>query len=186
MLFGNEMSFKTFFDDMFPRLYRFVLVRVNGLESTAEEIAQATLCAVVQKLSSYRGEASLFTWICTFARHEISHHMKKHGRASVSLTEDSPEIRAALESLASTAPDAELEQNELSRLVYVALDHLNPKYREVLTWKYLDGLSVNEIAMRLEAGPKSVESTLTRARNSFRDGFSSLLNPSASGRYVHE
>lgn len=39
-----------------------------------------------------------------------------------------------------------------------------------LQWKYLEGLS----AQRMEIGQKAVESLLTRARDAFRDGFSSL------------
>jgi DNA-directed RNA polymerase specialized sigma24 family protein len=62
----------------------------------------------------------------------------------------------------------------------VALDHLSPHYGEegqALEWKYLDGLSVKEIAARLRLAPKAAESLLTRARRAFRDGFSTSELP---------
>ena len=44
----------------------------------------------------------------------------------------------------------------------------------MLEWRYADGLPVPEIAARLEISYKAAESLLSRARQAFRDGFSSL------------
>jgi DNA-directed RNA polymerase specialized sigma24 family protein len=41
----------------------------------------------------------------------------------------------------------------------------------VLEWKYIQGLGVDEIALRLGLGYKAAESLLTRARNAFREAF---------------
>lgn len=35
----------------------------------------------ILKLSTFRGEAALFTWLCTFCRHEISGYFQKENRA---------------------------------------------------------------------------------------------------------
>jgi len=183
LLAGEEAAFEEFFQDYFPRLFRFALARLGHDETEAEEVAQATLCKVVRKLDTYRGEAALFTWLCTFCRHEISAHLRKKQREPqrVSLIEDHPEVRAALESLLAdefVVPDEALRRKELARLVQVALDHLPPKYGDALEWKYIHGLTVKEIASVLEVGPKAAESLLTRARQAFRDGFTTLANES--------
>jgi RNA polymerase sigma-70 factor (ECF subfamily) len=65
VLNGQEDAFAQFFDLMFPRVYRFALARVGQREDAAEDIAQATLCQVMRRLATWRGEASLFTWVCT-------------------------------------------------------------------------------------------------------------------------
>ena len=92
--------------------------------------------------------------------------------------EDSDEIRSALESLSSVAVDNDPQRAalhaDLERLVQVILDHLPGHYGDVLEWKYVQGLSVGEIAARLHVGPKAAESLLTRARDAFRDGFAAL------------
>ena len=54
----------------------------------------------------------------------------------------------------------------------LTLDHLPGRYGDVLEWKYMQELSVDEIADRLGVGYKAAESLLTRARAAFRDGFS--------------
>lgn len=180
MLAGDASAFDRFFDSHFPRLFRFALTRVDGNEDAAEEVAQATLCKAMTKLETYRGEAALFTWLCTFCRHELSAHYKRKKRDGrvIDLVEDKPEVRTALESLASADenPELALERGDTSRLVQVTLDHLPPKYGDALEWKYIHGLSVKEIAARMGLGIKAVESLLTRARREFRDGFNALTS----------
>ncbi|MCP3981960.1 MAG: sigma-70 family RNA polymerase sigma factor [bacterium] len=178
MLAGQERAFDEFFEAYFQSLYRFALSRLNHDEDVAEEVAQATLCNAIAKLDTYRGEAALFTWLCTFCRHEISAYFRKNKVAAgrIDLIEDTPEVRAALESAGEMfdGPETALSRSEVGRLVQVALDRLPAHYGDALEWKYLDGLSVKEIASRLDLSPKAAESMLTRARDAFRDVFSTL------------
>lgn len=179
MIRGDERAFDTFVDEYYPRLYRFAYRRVGGDREVAQDIVQGTFEKAMARLASYRGEAAVFTWLCGFCRFEITAHWKRVGRhrPEVALAEDSPQVRAALESLAATGDDpaAALERKELARLVRVALDYLPIRYGQALEWKYLAGLSVTEIAGRLEVSPKAAESLLTRARQAFRDDFGELL-----------
>src|SRR4029453_13673829 len=118
-------------------------------------------------------------WLCTFCRHEISSYVKTQKRFvhQPDFMYDNPEMLAALESLLMTTqdhPGVSLLRKELAQLVHVALDALPRRYADALEWKYIDGLSVKEIAVRLDLGLKAAESLLTRARNAFRDSFLSL------------
>ena len=94
------------------------------------------------------------------------------------LLEDQPNARAILESLAAPAsdePETRVWREQLHRIVEATLDSLPGHYGEVLEWKYIDGLSVNEIAARLDLGQKAAESLLTRAREAFRDAIVELF-----------
>jgi RNA polymerase sigma-70 factor, ECF subfamily len=172
---GDEAAFDAFFADYFPRVYRFARARLDGNDGWAEDVTQASLIRALDKIHTYRGDAALFTWLCTLCRHEISDWRQRTGRASeVALVDDSPDIRAALDAVAALSredPDTELRRRELSRLVQATLDHLPGRYGDVLEWKYIQELTVAEIADRLGLGYKATESLLTRARQSFRDGF---------------
>jgi RNA polymerase sigma-70 factor (ECF subfamily) len=174
MLEGDEQAFADFFDSHFPRLYRFVLARV-GDATVAEDVVQSALATGMRKLDSWRGEAALFTWLCTLCRHEVSAHYRRAGRRlEVTLIDDIPEIRAQLEAMTAGVcerPDAELDRRELTKMVRLTLDYLPLHYGDVLEWKYLEGLAVTEIAERLRSTPKAAESLLTRARAAFREGF---------------
>ena len=181
LLKGDQRAFDAFFATYFPRLYRFALVRLDNDHDLAEETAQTVLCQAISKMSTYRGEAALFTWLCTFCRHEISKQWKARKRAQgdTELREDDPAIRAALESfLSSTSddPDVAVYQTEIARLVKVALDHLPSLYADTLESKYVHELSVRDIADRIGKSEKATESVLTRARDAFRDVFRSLID----------
>lgn len=176
MLSGEESAFEEFFDSHFPGLYRFALARVGQNADAAEEVVQASIAKAIRKLGTYRGEAALFSWLCAFCRHEIGAFYRERGQ-SPSLTEDTPEVRAALESLAAADtddPDSRLRRKQLSGIVQVTLDFLPRHYGDALEWKYIEGLSVAEIGARLSIGTKAAESLLTRARVAFRDGFDAM------------
>jgi RNA polymerase sigma-70 factor (ECF subfamily) len=176
VLAGDEAAFEAFFDRYFPRLFRFALPRLGGNEDDAEEIVQRVLIRAIARLATYRGEAALFTWLCTFCRHEIAAVRERADNVrEVSLFDDRPEMVAVLEALSTIGPEdpeTTLRRRELSSLVQLTLDHLPSRYGDVLEWKYIQGLSVSEIADRLGLGYKAAESLLTRARAAFRDAFS--------------
>jgi RNA polymerase sigma-70 factor (ECF subfamily) len=173
MLRGDEAAFTELFDANFGPLFRFALRRTGRDEDAAEEIVQEALCAAIRKLSTFRGEASLLTWLMTFCRHEISAYYRKRQRIPplVELTEDLPEIRAAVASIGADDP---LLRKEISTLVQSILDALPSHYGDVLEWKYIDGLPVAGIAERLGVSAKAAESMLTRARVAFRDAFATV------------
>lgn len=181
MLSGDQRAYDEFFNAYFDRLYRFALVRVNNDTDAAEEAVQQTLCRAVEKLRHFRGEAALFTWLCTICRNMIADAFRAKGRARGGVVpfEDSDEIRAALESISALPagdPQLAMMNEQLQRVVQVVLDYLPRRYGDVLEWKYMQGLSVKEIAVRLEIGPKAAESMLNRARSAFRDGFSAVAS----------
>jgi RNA polymerase sigma-70 factor (ECF subfamily) len=179
MLSGDQRAFDEFFNGYFDRLYRFALVRLNHDADDAEDIVQQTLCRAVEKMSLYRGESALFTWLCKICRNMIvdSFRATDRPRGQVVPFEETDEIRLALESLSAMQVDDPQQQainQQLARLVRVVLDYLPRHYGQVLEWMYIEGHTVKEIAAYLNVAPKAAESTLTRARNAFREGFSAL------------
>jgi RNA polymerase sigma-70 factor, ECF subfamily len=177
---GDDSAFETFFADYFPRIYRFARARLGGDDDAAEEVAQTTLIKALAKVGTYRGEAALFTWLCSFCRHEIAAWFARTGRTGlVSLDEYSPETRPlidAVSALSTDDPEREYVRVELSRSVQATLDHLPNNYREALALKYLDGVSVQAIGLRLGLGYKATESLLTRARQAFREAFATATS----------
>lgn len=175
---GDESAFESFFKEYFPRLFRFTLTRTGGDSDLAEEIVQRTMCKVVQKMGSYRGEALLFTWLCQICRNEMVAAYRQKGIRDESAVplEDNPGVRAALESMSTDADTPELQEsrNELARFVRVTLEYLPQNYATALELKYIRGCSVEEIGVELGVSAKAAESVLSRARAAFKEGFRSL------------
>jgi RNA polymerase sigma-70 factor (ECF subfamily) len=180
LLDGDEAAFECFAADYLERVYRFALRRLDHDDILTQEIAQSTIVKTIEKLDTYRGEATLFSWICSICRSEISAHFRKLRREPLIETVDErPDLRTVVESLADegAGPEGDLDRQESVRLVHHALDGLPARYGRALQWKYLDGLSVKEIADRLEVSSKAAESILTRARDAFRETFEKLGRP---------
>jgi RNA polymerase sigma-70 factor, ECF subfamily len=191
MLSGDQRAFDEFFHGYFDRLYRFALVRLDNDPDTAEDIVQQTLCRAVERLGSFRGEAALFTWLCQICRNMIADtfRAKERPRGVVVPFDDTEEIRAALESIAALPaedPQQSLMNEQLQHVVQVVLDYLPRRYGEALEWKYIQGLSIKEIAARLEIAPKAAESVLSRARAAFRQGFASIASAEALAEQMGE
>ena len=163
LLAGEEPAFEEFFAEYFPRLFRFASARAGGNEDLAEEAVQAALIRAVQKLDTFRNDASFFTWLCAICHHELARlHQRAGTHVEISLLKDWPDSHSIIDTM---------ERAELARLVRSILDQLPPHYGHALEWKYIDGLSVHEIADRLGLRYKAAESLLTRAREAFRDSF---------------
>ncbi|MEZ5317562.1 MAG: sigma-70 family RNA polymerase sigma factor [Vicinamibacterales bacterium] len=173
---GEDAAFDAFFETHFPRLFRFAARRLDDADAI-EEVVQATLAKALRRIHTWRGEAALFTWLCTICRHELADRARRasSGPRLVAL-DDAPAVRAAVEALAvaTDTPEDQLARRELATLVHLTLDALPGRYGDVLEWKYVHGLTMAEIAERLGATPKAVESQLSRARAAFREGFATL------------
>ncbi len=174
MLAGDESAFEEFCDGYIPLVYRFAQRRLGDRELT-RDVVQETVCKAIGKLATFRGEAGLATWLCACCRNEIAAHYRRRGGAAeaVELTEEIVATRA-FNPGDPDGPEEALLRRERTNLVHVALDALPPRYSQALEWKYVDRLSVQEIADRLSVGPKAAESLLTRARQAFRDGYRHL------------
>ena len=128
---------------------------------------QETLLKALRHLGDYRGEASLFTWLCTICSNEIANWYRKHGKRlarQVSL-DDEPDLLASMEHLSTANSE---EQVQLQMAIQLILDQLPDNYGKALEWKYLDGLRVEEIAARLQTTVIGAQSLLARARTAFR------------------
>jgi RNA polymerase sigma-70 factor (ECF subfamily) len=181
LLKGDGRAFDLFFDENFARLYRFALTRLSDDPDAAREVAQITLTRAVRKLHTYRAESALFTWLCAICRNETSDWLAKQGRyrQHIVLTEDLPEVRAAVDSFQAPeqmSPERHYRRVEAVRLIQVALDKLPARYGDVLEWKYIEGHSVKEISTRLNIGTEATQSLLARAKRAFADVYTSLTD----------
>lgn len=181
MLAGDGEAYDSF-SAFYPRaLYRFVLAKLDGDRELTREIVQTALCKALANLHSYRGEAALLTWLCSCCRNEILMHMRRTRNRPVELELEN-QIEPAVGFGTSEAGDPEISvlRREAATRVHMALDVLPDHYARALEWKYLERLSVREIASRLELGQKATESLLTRARQAFKAGYEGLARDRGS------
>ena len=157
---GEPEAVRGFIDAVGPTVYGFVFARVGGNEAVAEDLLQETLVEALRSARTFRGDASLRTWACSIARRRLARHYEKERRAAVA--ESGLALLGALE---DGGGGDELERrDEIVR----AMGRLPVVHRQVLVLKYLDDLSVGEIAAELGRTPVQVQSLLQRARDGLR------------------
>ncbi|HXU47234.1 MAG TPA: sigma-70 family RNA polymerase sigma factor [Thermoanaerobaculia bacterium] len=177
LLAGDEAAFETFAERCLPAVHRFALARLARDRDEARELVQAAMVKALSRLATYRGEASLTTWLCSCCRHESLMHRRRSRSAPIEVAlADEPAFDGAPGGLLRSPDDAlvALLQEEEGLRVHMALDQLGEPQARALEWKYVEGVKVDEIATRLGVTPKAAESLLTRARVAFRARYESL------------
>ncbi len=141
---------------------------------------QQTFCQAIERLDTYRGEAALYTWFCQICRNvgrrplPAQQPQRRPRGAAGGPAERAGDPRVARCARADE-PETGALREQVHRIVEATLDALPGRYGEALEWKYIDGLSVREIAGRLSLGEKAAESLLTRARESFREAIAGII-----------
>ena len=147
--------------------------RRSALDSTSlEDIVQNTLFKAVRNLASYRGEATLFTWITQICRRELIDAHRKAARRPAHVSLDEPTanlVVAQVRAAESREPMAELDAATQRSAIMQVLASMPEHYARALEAKYGDGLSVEDIARQLGLTSTAAQSLLARARQTFRE-----------------
>lgn len=164
-----------------PHLYRFGL-RMCGNAEDAGEIAQESLIAMARSVRSFRGDASVSSWLYTIARRFC---IKKRRRSKFApVREESLDEPAgdAARRVADPAPGPEqaAANRELDVALTRAIHALEPPHREVLLLRDVEGLSAAEAARVLGISVDAVKSRLHRARVAVREKLAPVLDGPAS------
>lgn len=155
---GEPRAVNEWFNLYHDRLLASVILRVTSIKD-AEEIVQETFLNCLKHLPLFRGDASIWTWMNTIARHEIADYFrKKYARKAIQTLP----LHEWL--LAKNVHDS----HEVAEQVYFILDKMRKSYRDLLLLKYVEGKKVSAIAEELDRSIKSIESDLFRAREEFR------------------
>ena len=155
---GDDSAASRLLDETGPTVYGFIFARVGGDPSVAEDLLQATYLQGIRSAGTYRAEAALSTWLCTIARREVAKHFERERKRSLA------ESSLRLVDADQTTPDAADVAFGDSEEVIECLGRLPILHRQVLVLKYMDGLSVAEIAEELGKSPVQIQSLLQRAR----------------------
>lgn len=167
---GDRIATDELYRSYRDRLYSFVSKRLGADKAAAEDIVQETFLAALDSLDGFRGDSQLYTWLCGIAYHKIVDFQRRQVREA-RLTQRRPGIEAVeLKKGGEPEPTvpAIIESEETQHTVQQSLLGLPQDYREVLTLKYFEGLSVSEMSQVLHRSPKSVEGLLSRARKALR------------------
>jgi RNA polymerase sigma-70 factor (ECF subfamily) len=145
------------YDRALPQVFGYLRARA-GTEAVAEDLTAETFLAAVQAIARDAVPQLTVAWLIGVARHKLVDHWRRAVREERSL-------RALPD--AQVVPDGLDERFERARAREV-LEELGAHHRAALTLRYLDGLSVPDVAHHLDRTVHATEALLVRARNAFR------------------
>ena len=160
---GDAISLRSFFDAYADLLFAFLRHRMDGSRADVEDAWQETLAAAVRGIGSYRGESSLFTWMCGIARRKAADAARRAGRQGFEA--DAPDAPSIGE---NPFDEIVAERGDVKARVIEVLGGLPTDQRTALVERCVHRRNVPDIARRLGRSYKATESLLSRAREAFR------------------
>lgn len=153
------------FRDYGSKIYGLAL-RTGLAPKDAEDGVQEVFLKVQRRISTFRGEAALSTWLYQVALNTLRDHRRKVVRQTRAMDMSVVSDQAADPGFENQgdAPEVEASRAERREMVREALDRLPAKFREVLVLRELQGLAYRDIARILEVKQGTVESRIFRAR----------------------
>ena len=163
------------YDRALPEVYGYLLSRC-GQRSLAEDLTAETFLAAVEAVrgaqTGRRPPRDLTAaWLVGVARHKLVDHWRRTEREGRGL-------RLAGVGVGDVRPDDDPGAERLDALLArEVLMTLGPHHRAALTLRYLDGLSVPDVAEHLGRTVHATEALLVRAKNAFRQAYARKGGP---------
>ncbi len=155
---ADETAFRTWYDDAAPRVYSYLFTRTGGDHALTEDLVQQAFVKAIAARATYDGRAPVVAWICGIARNLLMDHHRRLDR------EERGRLRLVVREIDAGPGQAHAERDD----VLTALRRLPALQRAALVLRYLDDLSVREVARLIGKTEAATESLLTRGRDSFR------------------
>lgn len=140
---GDSAAFGSLYDHYIKPIYRFIAIKV-GTKQEAEDLAHEVFMSAWQKLPNFKSQGFPFSsWLYKIARNRVIDHYRTT-KSNVSIDEDI----TISESLFATEEGAEVEFDltQSISLIKTAMLELTGQQREVITMRFVEDLSPQEIA----------------------------------------
>ena len=149
------------YDEALPDVYGYLLRRC-GSATIAEDLTAETFLAAVAAVQKGTVERLTTAWLVGVARHKLVDHWRRRAREERNLAAVADEAEDV-----DDPWDAQLD----AAVAHAVLARLGAHHRMALTLRYLDGLSVPEVAELLGRTVHATEALLVRARLAFRRAY---------------
>lgn len=150
------------------RVYR-TLFQVVGDEEDAQDLSQEVFLKVYRSLAGYRGDAAFTTWLHRLTLNLAFDWLRARKRRPLQVPLEPPPEHDERPALTLVSPDDGPEgstmRQERVRQVQQAIRELPPDYREVVLLHHFHHMSYQQIAERIGAPVRTVETRLYRARH---------------------
>lgn len=158
---GDEEAFAELYRTLEPRVYRFILSKLND-SFEAADILNEVFMEVWRSADRYQGRSKPTTWIFGIAYHKV---MDRYRKNKPEVLTDPTELEATDESPDQAAALAALEEAGHLR---ACLDELKPAQRAVMELSFFEDLPYREIAEIVGSPEGTVKTRIFHAKEALR------------------
>jgi RNA polymerase sigma-70 factor, ECF subfamily len=154
---GDRLAMRTLFARHRVALYRWLL-RIVRDETLAEDLLSDVFLDVWRQAASFKGRASVSTWLLAIARYKALSARRRRIDA---------ELDARIASTVADPaddPEAALQKKNRGELLRKSLASLSPEHGEVIDLVYYHGKSVKEVADIVGVAEATVKTRMFYAR----------------------
>lgn len=154
---GKPSAFGSLYDYYQPKIYRFVLIKV-GRREDAEDLTHQVFLSAFENIKSYKDMGHPFSsWLYRIARNQVIDFYRAR-KPEMSLEKFEPDFFVA-PAIAHFGVDERLEANR----VRAAIEKLKPEYQDVIIMRFIEDLSIKEVAATLDKTEGAVKLLQHRA-----------------------
>jgi len=169
---GDHDAFAALVDEHQRYVYNLAL-RVVKDENEALDLAQETFVRAWTALPNFKGQSQFRTWLYRIVTNLCYNRLPNLRRSLNDLGDDVmeniPETDSGFDN-----PAHEFESNETRNHLHQAIDQLDENYRLLLTMRYQNELSYDEIAATLNLPLGTVKTGIFRAKAQLRNALANL------------
>jgi RNA polymerase sigma-70 factor, ECF subfamily len=172
---GDEHAIEDYCERYTARIHTFVAGRLADLSpEDQDDLTQTILIASIRSIKNYRGASSLLTWLLSITRNHVADAIREHTKRAaheVVLSKMADERGSELElpdTTETNEPETAAILAESRQHVRAALGQLRADHQEILILRYVEDLSVAEVAQILGLNKRNTEYRLTEARAAFK------------------
>lgn len=155
---SDERSFLELYRRHAPPINHMIARLLNGFEDDVEDVIQVTWIRAIERLSAFRWESTLRTWLTGIAINCSREHIRKSSRIRSRQSIGPVDLEPARK------VDQPIDRIDLEN----AIAKLPDGYREVLILHDIEGFTHSEIATFLKIEEGTSKSQLSRARGAVR------------------
>lgn len=153
-------AFDKLYEMYLPKIYAYILNR-TGKKHIAEDITSDTFLKAIKNIGSYKDKGYTFgPWLYRIAHNTLVDYFRKNKHLN---------IWEELDAKDDTNLDTEVIESEERTIMLKAVAQLPEQYQEIISLKYFEELSNDEIAEILDCKKQNVALKTHRALNSLKD-----------------
>jgi RNA polymerase sigma-70 factor (ECF subfamily) len=176
---GDEKSLKELYDMFKDKVFN-LAISYSQNRQDAEEIIQDVFIEVFRSIDSFKGDSNISTWIYRITVNKsldfIRYTKRKKRFAVITSLFNRETGEQIIEHSDFIHPGIEMEQKELSKYLFQAIEKLPESQKTAFLLSKIEGLSGAEISEIMKLSLSSVDSLLFRAKQNLKKLLSGIYD----------